>query len=39
MYNYDEWWWRKDQECVRIAPLKAWDDVINLEFIIYLMMF
>ena len=24
---------------VRIEPLKAWHDVINLEFIIYLMMF
>ena len=24
---------------VRIKPLKAWHDVINLEFIIYLMMF
>ena len=23
----------------RIEPLKAWHDVINLEFIIYLMMF
>ena len=24
---------------IRVEPLKAWHDVINLEFIIYLMMF
>ena len=24
---------------IRIVPLKAWHDVINLEFIIYLMVF
>ena len=33
--NYPRWWAKGSN--VRIEPLKAWHDVINLEFIIYLM--
>ena len=35
--NYSRSWAKGSS--VRIEPLKAWHDVINLEFIIYLMMF
>ena len=37
----DGGWWQQVFliEVARIEPLKAWHDVINLEFIFYLMMF